>query len=121
MHRIITAVLAAAAIAVATTAAATTSGAASGSASGATGTAVTPDHNHAGPGSEPSTLAEQLAGARAATAKFVFDLHAAKRAGYQIITPMMPDMGFHFLNMGISGFDVRRPHILCSAGREPVT
>jgi hypothetical protein len=113
MHRkIVTAVLATAFAGVASTAAATASGAAPQAAT-APGAMVMPAH-HPGsePGSEPTTLAQQLAAARVATARFALDLNAAKRAGYQIITPMMPDMGFHFLNSGITGFDVRRPHIL---------
>jgi hypothetical protein len=57
-------------------------------------------------------LTNQLAAARLATAKYATNLRAAKRAGYQIITRMMPDMGYHFLNPSIQGFDVRRPHIL---------
>lgn len=32
--------------------------------------------------------------------------------GYMIITKMMPDMGFHFLNPHIAGFNVRKPQIL---------
>src|SRR5262245_25422173 len=59
-----------------------------------------------------ATLAGQLAAARRATAAYVTDLDAAKRDGYQIITPMIPEMGFHFLNPTIEGFDVSRPPIL---------
>jgi hypothetical protein len=39
-------------------------------------------------------LAAQLAQARLATAKFATNLGAAKAAGYQILTRMIPDMGF---------------------------
>jgi hypothetical protein len=57
-------------------------------------------------------LAGKLAAARAATAPFVTDLAAAEKAGYVIITKMMPNMGFHYLNPKIEGFDVTKPAIL---------
>ena len=57
-------------------------------------------------------LAEQLASARLATAKYATDLDRAKADGYQIITRMIPDMGWHFMNPSIKDFDVRRPPIL---------
>jgi hypothetical protein len=57
-------------------------------------------------------LAGQLARARLATARYATSLTAAKHAGYQIITRDVPDMGWHFLNPSIQGFDVTRPHIL---------
>jgi hypothetical protein len=57
-------------------------------------------------------LTQQLAAARVATAKYAFDLDAAQRDGYGIITPMMPEMGFHYLNPKVEGFDVTRPAIL---------
>jgi hypothetical protein len=56
--------------------------------------------------------AVQLARARSATARYVTDLAAAQTDGYRIITPMMPDMGYHFLNPSTEGFDVERPPIL---------
>ena len=65
-------------------------------------------HHHAGKGK----LTRQLAQMRVATAKYVTDLDAAKRDGYKIITPMMHNMGFHYLNPGISDFDVTKPPIL---------
>ena len=40
------------------------------------------------------------------------NLGAAKADGYQIITRMIPDMGWHFLNPTIQGFDVTKPAIL---------
>jgi hypothetical protein len=58
------------------------------------------------------TLASQLARARLATASYATSLRAAKAAGYQIITRMIPDMGYHFLNPNIQGFDVTKPAIL---------
>jgi hypothetical protein len=61
----------------------------------------------------PATpLASSLAAARTATAKYVFDLNRAKADGYMIITPMIQDMGYHFLNPKVQGFDVTKPAIL---------
>jgi hypothetical protein len=57
-------------------------------------------------------LAEQLASARLATAKYATDLGQAKADGYKIITRMIPDMGWHFMNPSIQDFDVRKPPIL---------
>ena len=57
-------------------------------------------------------IASRLAAARAATAKYATNLAKAKSDGYMIITKMMPNMGFHFLNPSISGFNVRKPQIL---------
>jgi hypothetical protein len=61
----------------------------------------------------PAALATKLAAARLATAKYVTDLARAKADGYAAqITPMMPDMGIHFLNPKVKGFDVTKPPIL---------
>ena len=57
-------------------------------------------------------IAGQLAAARAATGKYATNLAKAKSDGYMIITKMMPNMGFHFLNPHIAGFNVRKPQIL---------
>jgi hypothetical protein len=57
-------------------------------------------------------LAGELARARLATARYATNLRAAKAAGYQLITRDIPDMGWHFLNPTIHGFQVTRPHIL---------
>ena len=54
---------------------------------------------------------------RVATAKYATDLEQAKTDGYRIITPNMEDMGFHYLNPGISDFDVTKPPILVYARR----
>jgi hypothetical protein len=59
-----------------------------------------------------SKLVEQLALARLATAKYVSDLPRAKADGYQIITKMIPNMGYHYMNASVKGFDVRKPPIL---------
>jgi len=57
-------------------------------------------------------LAATLADARLATAKYATSLPAAQADGYQIITKMIPDMGFHFMNPKVTGFDVTKPPIL---------
>lgn len=59
-----------------------------------------------------SSVISHLAKARLATAKYANDLARAKADGYVIITPMIPNMGYHFLNPKISGFDVTKPPIL---------
>ncbi|HEY1276833.1 MAG TPA: hypothetical protein VGF25_18130 [Thermoleophilaceae bacterium] len=66
-------------------------------------------HHHA---SGKGKLAQQVAAARFASAKYTFGLRRAKADGYKIITRMIPDMGWHFMNPSIQGFDVRRPQIL---------
>ena len=63
-------------------------------------------------GGKAQNLAPQLAAARLATAKYATNLGLAKKDGYGIITRMIPDMGWHFLNPKITGFDVRKPAIL---------
>lgn len=60
----------------------------------------------------PASVIAQVAQARLATAKYATNLARAKADGYMIITPMIPNMGFHFLNPKISGFDVTKPPIL---------
>ena len=60
----------------------------------------------------PAVLVQQLAAARAATAKYAGNLSLAKRDGYQIITKMIPNMGYHYLNPKVKGFDPRKPAIL---------
>jgi hypothetical protein len=57
-------------------------------------------------------LAAQLAMARAATAKYASNLPLAKANGYGIITKMIPNMGYHFMNPKVTGFDVQKPPIL---------
>jgi hypothetical protein len=70
------------------------------------------DVQHAHAGAAPKDLAASVAQARLATAKYVNSLPAARADGYRIITPMIPDMGVHFMNAKVSGFDVTRPPIL---------
>jgi hypothetical protein len=64
------------------------------------------------PTTDNPTQATQLARARLATARYALNLQAAKHDGYQLITRMIPDMGWHFLNPTIQGFDVTKPAIL---------
>ena len=59
-----------------------------------------------------SKLTNELAAMRLATAKYSTNLNRAKAAGYQVITPMMPNMGIHYMNPSITGFDIRKPQIL---------
>lgn len=65
----------------------------------------------AGPTVAPAVIT-QIAKARRATAKYVTSLEAAKADGYMIITPMIPNMGYHYLNPKVQGFDVTKPPIL---------
>jgi hypothetical protein len=57
-------------------------------------------------------LRATLAQARLATAKYVTGLRAARTDGYRIITRMIPDMGFHFMNPDVTGFEPTKPPIL---------
>jgi hypothetical protein len=66
-----------------------------------------------------SVLVAQLAQARLATAKYVNNLGLAKADGYRIITRMIPNMGYHFMNPNIKGFSVRKPPILVYEHRGP--
>jgi hypothetical protein len=59
----------------------------------------------------PAVIA-QISRARQTTAKYAMDVERAKADGYMIITPMIPNMGYHFLNPSISGFDVTKPPML---------
>src|SRR3954464_711242 len=76
---------------------------------GVAASSATTHHHHAAKG---KTLARQLAKMRVATAPFVNDLAKAKQAGYKQITPMMHNMGFHYLNPDIKTFDPAKPPIL---------
>ena len=59
-----------------------------------------------------STLTSDVVAARLATEQYATNLALAKANGYRIITRMIPDMGYHFMNPTVKGFDVRRPPIL---------
>ena len=71
---------------------------------GASSSAATPTTNQA--------LVKDIALARVATAKYANSLARAKADGYMIITQMIPNMGLHYLNPSIKGFNVRKPPIL---------
>ena len=70
------------------------------------------DAQSAAPRQTQSAIKTELAAARDATAKYVNNLALAKKDGYQIITPMIPTMGYHFMNPSVKGFDVTKPPIL---------
>ncbi len=59
-----------------------------------------------------ANLTADVVAARLATAKYATDLGRAKANGYGIITRMIPNMGFHFMNPSVKGFNVRKPAIL---------
>ena len=67
---------------------------------------------HVAQAASQATLTADIAAARLATARYATSLATAKAAGYQIITRMIPAMGYHFLNPKVKGFDVRKPPIL---------
>jgi hypothetical protein len=59
-----------------------------------------------------SRLASDVLAARLATARYATSLARAKADGYEIITRMIPNMGYHFLNPKVTGFDIHKPAIL---------
>ena len=66
---------------------------------GATVAAARPTtHTKHATASTSAAFAKQLATLRVATAKYVNNLPLAKRDGYGIITKMIPDMGYRFVN-----------------------
>ena len=69
---------------------------------------------HAAPRSAntSSALVADVAATKLATAKYVNNLALAKEDGYQIITKMIPTMGYHYMNPAVKGFDVSKPPIL---------
>jgi hypothetical protein len=66
----------------------------------------------AGAASSAPRITSDIVAARLATAKYATDLARAKADGYGIITRMIPNMGYHFLNPNVTGFNVRKPAIL---------
>ncbi len=62
--------------------------------------------------SSQSRMAADVIAARLATNKYATNLTRAKADGYRIITRMIPNMGYHFMNAKVTGFNVRRPAIL---------
>jgi hypothetical protein len=78
-----------------------------------------PHHAHAStPARLSPSVTAKLAQARVATAKYATDIEKAKADGYMIITPMIPNMGYHFLNPNITGFDVTKPPILVYVNKD---
>jgi hypothetical protein len=67
-----------------------------------------------GSASQPNAgaLAADVLSARAATAGYATNLGRAAAHGYRIITRMIPEMGYHFLNPAVTGFNARKPAIL---------
>jgi hypothetical protein len=59
-----------------------------------------------------SNVTFDVVAARLATARYATSLSRAKADGYRIITPMIPNMGYHFMNASVTGFDVHKPPIL---------
>jgi hypothetical protein len=81
--------------------------------SGGTGNAALHSHPQATASPTPQAVAPMLARARLATAKYATSLQRARADGYRtIVTQHIPDMGHHFLNPKITGFDITRPPIL---------
>jgi hypothetical protein len=65
------------------------------------------------PPSPRERLTRDIARARVALAPFATSLPAARAAGYsRQITPMMPNMGFHYMDPSVTGFRLRHPPIL---------
>ena len=83
-----------------------------GASTGIAKRSATPQARAAASWTPSATLVEQLAKARMATAKYVTNLELAKADGYQIITRMIPNMGYHYLNPNVQGFNVEKPPIL---------
>ena len=82
----------------------------------AVATAAAPAHRHdmstmSGTAASQK-LAAELALGRLATAKYATNLALAKKNGYGVITQMIPDMGWHFMNPAYTKFDVTKPPIL---------
>ena len=69
---------------------------------------------HAAPRSAntSSALVADIAATKLATAKYVNNLALARKDGYEIITRMIPTMGYHYMNPAVKGFDVSKPPIL---------
>ena len=62
--------------------------------------------------SSPARLASDVAAARLATEQYANNLRRATAAGYRIITRMIPNMGYHYLNPRVTGFNLRKPAAL---------
>jgi hypothetical protein len=67
-------------------------------------------------------LAKEVADLRFILAPYATNLDAAKQAGYsRQITPMMENMGYHFMDPTVTGFDAHRPPILVYVRRGDAT
>lgn len=66
----------------------------------------------AAPAPASPSLTGELAAMRLATAKYATNLSKAEADGYQPLTKEIPGMGYHFINMGVTSFDIRKPPIL---------
>lgn len=75
------------------------------------GAAAAPGPPSPAPTVAPGVVAV-VARARLATAKYATDVESAKADGDTIITPMIPNMGYHFLNPAVQDFDVTKRPIL---------
>jgi hypothetical protein len=62
--------------------------------------------------SRPGSVAADMMAARIATVRYAGNLARAKADGYGIITKMIPNMGYHFMNPKVTKFDLRKPPIL---------
>lgn len=60
---------------------------------------------------EVSVSAKLVARIRKATAKYL-DVEKAEADGYIRISGMVPNMGYHFRNPKIRGFDLEKPNLL---------
>ncbi len=68
--------------------------------------------DYASPSQTSPQLASDITAGRSVTAKYVTNLARAKADGYHIITRMIPNMGYHFMNPKVTGFNIRKPQIL---------
>ena len=99
-------------ILVAAVAAAAATALATGIAPGLAQTTTGPEAT-SGPHGPSAALKRDIARARVALAPYATDLAAAKAAGWsRQITPMMKNMGFHYMDPSVSDFQLTKPPIL---------
>jgi hypothetical protein len=84
----------------------------------ATAGGATGRHTQRGGVGAQASLDRQLALALRATARYATNLALARRSGYRIIVPLVPEMGYRFMNRSVTGFDVRKPSILVYEHRD---
>jgi hypothetical protein len=61
----------------------------------------------------PRQVIDEIADLRLTYAPVANSVDAAKQAGYKLqITPMMKNMGIHFMDPTVTGFELKRPPIL---------